>query len=48
MNDPVPLIQDAFDSGTIENCLGWISHSGYMYLDMASIHKLYISMNAYL
>ena len=30
MNDPVPLIQDGFDSVTIENCLGWISHSGYM------------------
>jgi len=30
MEDPVPLIQDAFDSVTPEKCLGWIKHSGYM------------------
>ena len=30
MDDPLPLIQDAFDSVTAESCLGWIRHSGYM------------------
>jgi len=30
MEDPVLLIQDAFDSLTPQKCLGWIRHSGYM------------------
>ncbi len=30
MEDPVPLIQAAFDSVTADKCVGWIKHSGYM------------------
>jgi len=30
MEDPVPLIQDAFDNISVQNCLGWIGNSGYM------------------
>jgi transposase len=29
MNDPIPLIQAAFDSITKDKCMGWIRHSGY-------------------
>jgi hypothetical protein len=29
VNDPKPIIKAAFDSVTVEDCLGWINHSGY-------------------
>ena len=29
MNDPIPLVQAAFDSITVDKCMGWIRHSGY-------------------
>ena len=29
MNDPIPLIEAAFDSITKDKCMGWIRHSGY-------------------
>ena len=29
INDPIPIIQAAFDSITSEQCNGWINHSGY-------------------
>ena len=29
ITDPIPVIRDAFESITTNQCNGWISHSGY-------------------